>query len=117
MLLLIDVSRMLFLFAIDSTYFIGELAFFYLHLQVVIPLSLQRRVEGLLQEHLDRLQLSSTASTDISGDKKTTDQVQDDNNDENPDSFLDGSVMEKVLQRQSLRMRNMQRAWQVYYAT
>jgi ATP-dependent RNA helicase DHX36 len=80
---------------------------------VVIPLSLQRRVEGLLQEHLDRVQLSSGKVNDGLDDAKTNDQVEDVNLDENADAFLDGSVMEKVLQRRSLRMRNMQRAWQV----
>nr|XP_027114308.1 DExH-box ATP-dependent RNA helicase DExH3-like isoform X2 [Coffea arabica] len=80
--------------------------------EVVIPLSLQRRVEGLLQEHLDRLQLSCVKSDEASGERKSMDQVEDVNNEENPDSLLDGSVMEKVLQRRSLRMRNMQRAWQ-----
>lgn len=80
---------------------------------MVIPLSLQRRVEGLLQEHLDRVQLSSGKANDGLDDAKTNDQVEDVNLDENADAFLDGSVMEKVLQRRSLRMRNMQRAWQV----
>ncbi|KAK9283052.1 hypothetical protein L1049_011280 [Liquidambar formosana] len=80
--------------------------------EVVIPLSLQRRVEGLLQEHLDRMQLSSGKVTECSADSKALDRVEDVNPDENPDSFLDGSVMEKVLQRRSLRMRNMQRSWQ-----
>ncbi len=80
---------------------------------MVIPLSLQRRVEGLLQEHLDRVQLSSGKVNDGLDDAKTNDQVEDVNLDENADAFLDGSVMEKVLQRRSLRMRNMQRAWQV----
>lgn len=83
--------------------------------EVVIPLSLQRRVEGLLQEHLDRMQLSSERVSGTSVDTKATDQVEDVNPDDDPDSFLDGSVMEKVLQRQSLRMRNMQRTWQVYF--
>ncbi|XP_028123844.1 DExH-box ATP-dependent RNA helicase DExH3-like [Camellia sinensis] len=81
--------------------------------EVVIPLSLQRRVEGLLQEHLDRMQLSSERVSGTSVDTKATDQVEDVNPDDDPDSFLDGSVMEKVLQRQSLRMRNMQRTWQL----
>ncbi|KAK1287168.1 putative pre-mRNA-splicing factor ATP-dependent RNA helicase [Acorus calamus] len=31
---------------------------------------------------------------------------------ENPDSLVDASVMERVLQRRSLRLRNLQRAWQ-----
>ncbi|XP_038690760.1 DExH-box ATP-dependent RNA helicase DExH3 isoform X2 [Tripterygium wilfordii] len=80
--------------------------------EVVIPLSLQRRVESLLQEHLDRLQLSSGSVKDNSNVSKSIDQVEDLNTEENPDSFPDRSVMEKVLQRKSLRMRNMQRAWQ-----
>ncbi|XP_048231540.1 DExH-box ATP-dependent RNA helicase DExH3 [Ricinus communis] len=76
--------------------------------EVVIPLSLQRRVESLLQEHLDRTQLSSQEVSDCAADTTSLNQVED----ENPESFLDGSVMEKILQRRSLRMRNMQRAWQ-----
>lgn len=80
--------------------------------EVVIPLSLQRRVEGLLQEHLDRMQLSSEKVSGTSSDIKVTDRGEDVHSNEDPDSFLDGSVMEKVLQRRSLRMRNMQRSWQ-----
>ncbi|XP_057491891.1 DExH-box ATP-dependent RNA helicase DExH3 isoform X2 [Actinidia eriantha] len=80
--------------------------------EVVIPLSLQRRVEGLLQEHFDRMLLSSEKVTGTSADTKVADRVDDVDPDDDPDSFLDGSVMEKVLQRRSLRMRNMQRAWQ-----
>lgn len=80
--------------------------------EVVIPLSLQRRVEGLLQEHLDRMQLSSGKVSDCSDDAKGNGGFEDVNPEDNPDSLLDGSVMEKVLQRRSLRMRNMQRAWQ-----
>ncbi|XP_010103984.2 DExH-box ATP-dependent RNA helicase DExH3 isoform X1 [Morus notabilis] len=80
--------------------------------EVVIPLGLQRRVEGLLQEHLDRAELSSGKVTNNMGDDKSIDQVECINLDDNADSFLDQSVMEKVLQRRSLRMRNMQRAWQ-----
>ncbi|CAK9142683.1 unnamed protein product, partial [Ilex paraguariensis] len=79
--------------------------------EVVIPLSLQRRVEGLLQEHLDRMQLSSENPHGNSDETMSNNQVEDLDTNENPDSFLDGSVMEKILQRRSLRMRNMQRAW------
>lgn len=82
---------------------------------MVIPLSLQRRVEGLLQEHLDRMQLSSEKVSGTSCDIKVTDRGEDVHSNEDPDSFLDGSVMEKVLQRRSLRMRNMQRSWQVSF--
>lgn len=85
-------------------------------LQVVIPLGLQRRVEGLLQEHLDRSELCSGKVTNNLGDDKSIDQVEM-NLDENTDPFFDQSVMEKVLQRRSLRMRNMQRSWQVWSLT
>lgn len=80
--------------------------------EVAIPLSLQRRVEGLLQEHCDRIRLSSAKASEISNDAKSIDEVKDVNTDEYENSYLDESVMEKVLQRRSLRMRNMQRAWQ-----
>lgn len=83
-------------------------------LQVVIPLGLQRRVEGLLQEHLDRSQLISGKVTDNADDGKSIDQVDDVNLEETTNSLLDDSVMEKVLQKRSLRMRNMQRTWQVF---
>ena len=58
--------------------------------------------------------LNSGKENDGSDDAKPIDQVKDVNLDENTDSFVDGSVMEKVLQRRSLRMRNMQRTWRVY---
>nr|KYP51609.1 putative ATP-dependent RNA helicase DHX36 [Cajanus cajan] len=80
--------------------------------ELVIPLSLQRRVEGLLQEYLDRLQLNSAKTADSVDDVNSTNQVKDIEMDESADSFVDESVMEKVLQKRSLRMRNMQRAWQ-----
>ncbi|KAL5716895.1 RNA helicase [Ranunculus cassubicifolius] len=69
--------------------------------EVVLPLSLQRRVEGLLQEHIDRMELSSVKPDNDSADTEDVNRIQDANPDENPDSFLDRSVMEKVLQRQS----------------
>ncbi|XP_019413693.1 PREDICTED: DExH-box ATP-dependent RNA helicase DExH3 [Lupinus angustifolius] len=80
--------------------------------EVVVPLSLQRRVEGLLQEYLDRLQLNSEKTTENVDDFKSINEVKNVDMDENADSYVDGSVMEKVLQKKSLRMRNMQRAWQ-----
>lgn len=79
----------------------------------MIPLSLQRRVEGLLQEHLDRMQLSSENGRDNLVANLVVDQNEDINADEDQDSLLDASVMEKILQRKSVRMRNLQRAWQV----
>ncbi|MBA0880694.1 hypothetical protein Goshw_013151, partial [Gossypium schwendimanii] len=82
--------------------------------EVVVPLGLQRRVEGLLQEYLDRLQLNSGKVGENSDIANSIDPAEYVNPDENPDSFLDSSVMEKVLQRRSLRLRNMQRAWQLF---
>ncbi|KAK6933661.1 Helicase, C-terminal [Dillenia turbinata] len=79
--------------------------------EVVIPLSLQRRVEGLLQEHLDRIHLSAGKVADNSDEANPSNQDDHVNLDENAEPLLDESVMEKVLQRRSLRMRNMQRAW------
>ncbi|KAL6514875.1 hypothetical protein OROGR_020454 [Orobanche gracilis] len=79
--------------------------------EVVIPLSLQRRVEGLLQEHLDRTIVNSE-NGDTSDKMETNNHLANVDTTEHAGSLLDGSVMEKVLQRRSLRMRNMQRAWQ-----
>jgi ATP-dependent RNA helicase DHX36 len=79
--------------------------------QVVIPLSLQRRVEGLVQEHLDRalLPFDKDGRETESGSEKT----EPANLDERQDPLLDQSVMEKVLRRKSIRMRNFQRTWPV----
>lgn len=69
----------------------------------------------MLQEYLDRCQLNSGKTTDNLDDVNSTNQDTDIGMDENVDSFVDESVMEKVLQKRSLRMRNMQRAWQVLF--
>lgn len=79
--------------------------------QVVIPLGLQRRVEGLVQEHLDRALLPLNKCGDNT--KNGSDMTENANLDEQHDSLLDRSVMEKILQRKSIRMRNFQRSWQV----
>nr|XP_019708982.1 DExH-box ATP-dependent RNA helicase DExH3 isoform X2 [Elaeis guineensis] len=80
--------------------------------EVVIPLSLQRRVEGLLQEHLDRILLTSSKVGDKLETNSAIKDIEDVSLDENQGSLVDGSVMEKVLQRKSWRMRNLQRTWQ-----
>ncbi|KAI3506324.1 hypothetical protein L1887_28681 [Cichorium endivia] len=77
--------------------------------EVVIPLSLQRRVEGLLQEHLDRMQLTSG---DAACESSQQADLANKGSNGNPDPLVDGSLMEKVLQRRSLQMRNMQRSWE-----
>ncbi|KAK1374158.1 RNA helicase [Heracleum sosnowskyi] len=80
--------------------------------EVVVPLSLQRRIEGLLQEHLDRMHLISGDVNSSASNTEANELAEYVNTDKNDDSFLDRSVMEKILIRQSLRMQNMQRAWQ-----
>ncbi|XP_028756382.1 DExH-box ATP-dependent RNA helicase DExH3-like [Neltuma alba] len=77
--------------------------------EVVIPLSLQRRVEGLLQEYIDRLHLNCEKLANNVDDSSPANNV---DMEDITDSFVDESVMEKVLQKRSLRMRNMQRSWQ-----
>lgn len=69
----------------------------------------------MLQEYLDRLQLNSEKTTDYLDSMKSTNQVKDIDLEGNADSLVDESVMEKVLQKRSLRMRNMQRAWKVIF--
>lgn len=82
-------------------------------IQVTIPLSVQRRVESLLQEHLDRIKLSPGKCNDSSLECKASDADRNLTLDGEADSMLDVSVVEKILQRRSLRLRNMQRAWHV----
>ncbi|PKU81642.1 DExH-box ATP-dependent RNA helicase DExH3 isoform X1 [Dendrobium catenatum] len=80
--------------------------------EVVIPLSLQRRVEGLLQEHIDRIELASSCkySQMLEGTSSTVDTKEA--VDEKQDTLVDDILMEKILQRRSWRMRNLQRSWQ-----
>ncbi|KAJ1293604.1 hypothetical protein BS78_01G081200 [Paspalum vaginatum] len=81
--------------------------------EVVIPLSLQRRVEGLMQEHLDRALLPLDNCGNVTkGSCEMAEKTENVNLDEQHDSLLDRSVMEKILQRKSIRMRNFQRSWQ-----
>uniref|UniRef100_A0A0D9VZ09 RNA helicase n=1 Tax=Leersia perrieri TaxID=77586 RepID=A0A0D9VZ09_9ORYZ len=81
--------------------------------EVVIPLSLQRRVEGLVQEHLDRALLPMDKGSGMMGNgSEMADKAENVKVDEQQDSLLDRSVMEKILQRKSIRMRNFQRSWQ-----
>lgn len=82
--------------------------------QVVIPLSLQRRVEGLVQEHLDgALLLWDKGGGKMESGSEIAEKAENVNLDEQQDPLLDRSVMEKILQRKSIRMRNFQRSWQV----
>lgn len=80
--------------------------------EVVIPLSLQRRVEGLLQEHLDRSQLSLDQNCNDTEDRIVSGHPEGAVFDSREGSLVDRSIMEKILQRTSLRMRNLQRTWQ-----
>eukprot|EP01018_Ginkgo_biloba_P010933 Gb_08623 [translate_table: standard] len=84
--------------------------------EVVIPPGLQRRVESLLQQHLDkkRLNAGQFLGAGISGARDTgslnpnEDGLLEQNDHKTPDS----TVLQNILQRRSLRIRNMQRAWQ-----
>jgi ATP-dependent RNA helicase DHX36 len=80
---------------------------------VVIPLSLQRRVESLVQDHLDRAMLRSGKENDNS----MSEDLKEIQPDANQGSLIDEHVMEKILHRKSFRMKNLQRTWQVllYY--
>ncbi|XP_042445904.1 DExH-box ATP-dependent RNA helicase DExH3-like isoform X2 [Zingiber officinale] len=80
--------------------------------EVVIPLSLQRRVEGLLQDHVDKILLTSNKVSGELENNSSSKVVEDDEPYERQESLVDGSVMEKILQRKSNRMRNMQITWQ-----
>ncbi|KAG6471355.1 hypothetical protein ZIOFF_068796 [Zingiber officinale] len=81
-------------------------------MQVVIPLSLQRRVEGLLQEHVDRVLLKSNKINSELENNSSSKVVEDVEPNENQEPLVDRSVMEKILQRKSNRMRNLQITWQ-----
>lgn len=59
------------------------------------------------------MQLSSEKVRDNLVANLVVGQNEDINADEDQDPLLDTSVMEKILQRKSVRMRNLQRAWQV----
>lgn len=81
----------------------------------MIPLSLQRRVEALLQEHLDRMELASVREDDSLLDSSALKGAEDLNLIGNQEPGNDASVMEKILQRRSWRLLNLQRSWQVKY--
>ncbi|KAF3789490.1 DExH-box ATP-dependent RNA helicase [Nymphaea thermarum] len=83
--------------------------------EVVVPLSLQRRVEGLLQEHVDRMQFPLGIRGGNANENETlANEIEDDLlAEENEDPMSDASIREKILQRRSVRMRNLQRSWQV----
>ncbi|XP_074568055.1 DExH-box ATP-dependent RNA helicase DExH3-like [Curcuma longa] len=80
--------------------------------EVVIPLSLQRRVEGLLQEHVDRMLLKSNKINSELENNSSSKVVEDVEPYESQEPLVDRSVMEKILQRKSNRMRNLQITWQ-----
>jgi len=81
----------------------------------VIAETLQRKVETFAQEHLDRLRLNSEKTTGCPDNVNSNNQVKDIDMDEYDNSFVDESVTEKARQTTSLRMRHMQRSWQVCF--
>ncbi|KAJ3673266.1 hypothetical protein LUZ60_006640 [Juncus effusus] len=81
--------------------------------EVVIPLSLQRRVESLIQDHLDRAMLRENKNNEKSeGDNCSSEALNEVKPDDKRDSVIDSHLMEKILQRKSSRLRNLQRSWQ-----
>ncbi|KAG8098149.1 hypothetical protein GUJ93_ZPchr0013g34835 [Zizania palustris] len=77
------------------------------------PAKLAEEVEGLVQEHLDRaLLLMDKGDGRMGNGSEMAEKAENVNLDEQQDSLLDRSVMEKILQRKSIRMRNFQRSWQ-----
>lgn len=85
---------------------------------MVIPLSLQRRVESLVQDHLDRVMLRSGKEIDMLKENSTSEDMKEIQPDVDQGSLIDEHVMEKILHRKSFRMKNLQRTWQVllYYS-
>jgi hypothetical protein len=85
---------------------------------VAIPLSLQRRVESLVQDHLDRTILKSGKANDMLEENSMSEDLKEIQPDVNQGSLIDEHVMEKILHRKSFRMKNFQRSWQVllYYS-
>ena len=81
----------------------------------MIPLSLQRRVEALLQEHLDKMELASSREGECLRESKSVEGSEYLNSNEDQNQWHDASVMEKILQRRSLRMLNLQRSWKVSF--
>lgn len=84
--------------------------------EVNIPLALQRRVESLLQEYLDRIQMNEGGFLD-DGRSDATDSMsvklnEDSLLEQTEDHSLDETVLEKILQRRSWRIHNLQRSWQ-----
>ncbi|KAJ4756161.1 RNA helicase family protein [Rhynchospora pubera] len=80
--------------------------------EVVIPLSLQRRVESLIQDHYDRALLRSDKANAMLEGNSTSEDIKEVRPDANQGSLIDAHVMEKILYRKSFRMKNLQRTWQ-----
>ncbi|KAJ1696861.1 hypothetical protein LUZ63_005373 [Rhynchospora breviuscula] len=80
--------------------------------EVVIPLSLQRRVESLIQDHYDRTLLRSDKANAMLEGNSTSKYIKEVQPDANQGSLIDAHVMEKILYRKSFRMKNLQRTWQ-----
>ncbi|XP_078430848.1 DEA(D/H)-box RNA helicase family protein isoform X2 [Wolffia australiana] len=80
--------------------------------EVSLPLSLQRRVEALLQEYQDRVEFASSKEIGKALDNSLAESADDLSSSGNQEPWHDASVMTKVLQRRSWRMLNLQRSWQ-----
>ncbi|XP_057852056.2 DExH-box ATP-dependent RNA helicase DExH3 isoform X1 [Cryptomeria japonica] len=84
--------------------------------EVSIPLGLQRRVESLLQEYLDRIQMNESGllgDCSLDGSDIVSESLNEDSLLEQTEAqTLDRRVLEKILQRRSWRVRNLQHSWQ-----
>lgn len=82
--------------------------------EVVIPLGVQKQVGSLLQQHLDKKRMNGNLSLNGGISGAGVNDTFNDNGlfEENERKMPDSTVLENILKRRSLHIRNMQRAWQ-----
>ncbi|RVX12529.1 DExH-box ATP-dependent RNA helicase DExH5, mitochondrial [Vitis vinifera] len=86
--------------------------------EVVLPLGLDRRVEAHLEEYLSQKFTTNENFQDIafSRSSSTSSIATDEGLFEQPEPLaVSRSVIEKIVWRRSLQLRNQQQAWQVYF--
>lgn len=87
-------------------------------LQVVIPLGVQKQVGSLLRQHLDQKRMNANLSLNagIPGARVNDSLTFKDDSllEQNEHKIPDSTVLENILRRRSLHIRNMQRSWQVF---
>lgn len=84
--------------------------------EVVIPLGVQKQVGSLLRQHLDKKRMNANLSSNAgkSGARVNDSLTFNDDGllEQNERKMPDSTVLENILKRRSLHIRNMQRAWQ-----